>query len=340
MGSSRQTALDSYGVIIVGAGPIGIACGVEARRSGLSHLVIEKGCLLNAVHQFPTNCVFFSTSELLEIGDIPFISQGPKPSRTEILRYYRRVAEHYDVQARTYETVTGLTRHDDGGFLVSTNKAEYRGETVVLALGFYDFPNLLKVPGEELPKVSHYYTEPHPYYRQKVAIVGGQNSAVEAALELYRNGAEVTLIHRRSGFGTAIKYWVLPDIQNRVKEGSITALFDSEVVRIDENTITVRKNNDSNEETVIDNDFVLAMTGYHTDLGFLENVGIRLEGDVQKPHHDPDTMETNVDGIYVAGVATGGRNTNRIFIENGREHAKSIVVDVVRKLSGNPSPAG
>jgi thioredoxin reductase (NADPH) len=333
--------MSSHDVLIVGAGPIGIACGVEARRANLSHLVIEKGCLLNAVHQFPTNCVFFSTSELLEIGDIPFISQGPKPSRTEILRYYRRVAEHYDVQAHQYETVTALKPGDGGGFVVTTNRDEYRAASIVLAIGFYDFPNLLDVPGEELPKVSHYYTEPHPYYRQKIAIVGGQNSAVEAALELYRNGAEVTLIHRREGLGTAIKYWVLPDIQNRVKEGSIDAHFSTEVVRINEKSITLRKNDgSSHEETVLDNDFVLAMTGYHTDLNFLQNLGLELEGDQQKPKHNPETMETNVAGIYIAGVATGGRNTNRIFIENGREHAKHVIADIVRKRERSPSTTG
>ena len=333
--------MNSYDVLIVGAGPIGIACGVEARRADLSHLILEKGCLLNAVHQFPTNCVFFSTSELLEIGNVPFISQGPKPTRTEILRYYRRVAEHYDVKSHQYETVTAVKPENSGGFRVTTNQGEYQARCVVLAIGFYDFPNLLKVPGEELPKVSHYYTEPHPYYRQKVAIVGGQNSAVEAALELYRSGADVTLIHRREGLGTAIKYWVLPDIQNRVKEGSIDALFSTEVVRIDDKTVTVRKNDgSSDEETVLDNDFVLALTGYHTDLGFLENLGIVLEGDQQKPKHDPETMETNVNDIYIAGVATGGRNTNRIFIENGREHAKRVVADIVRKLARSPSTTG
>ncbi len=325
--AARETILD---LLIVGAGPIGIACGVEARRAGLDARVLEKGCLTNAIYRFPAQVVFFSTPELLEIGDVPFITGGPKPTRREILVYYRRVAEHFDLRINLYERVIAVEREDERTLVIRSDRGEYRARCVVLAIGFYDHPNLLGVPGEELPKVSHYYHEPYPLYRQRVAVIGGQNSAAEAALDLYRNGARVTLIHRRGELGSAIKYWVRPDIENRIREGSIEALFDTEVVRIDDGSITVRT---GSATRTIPNDFVLAMTGYHADLEFLERVGVRLEGEKCRPQHDPETMETNVEGVYIAGVATGGKNTNRIFIENGRVHARLIVEDIVRKLS-------
>jgi thioredoxin reductase (NADPH) len=334
---------DTLDLLIVGAGPIGIACGVEATRAGLSHVIIEKGCLTNAVFRFPAQVVFFSTPELLEIGGVPFITSGPKPTRREILLYYRRVAEHYRLPLRLYERVLGLESDARGAYAVRSAKHSYRARSVVLAIGFYDHPNLLGVPGEDLPKVSHYYTEPHPYYRQQVAVIGGQNSAAEAALDLHRNGARVTLIHRREALGSAIKYWVRPDIENRIKEGSIPALFSTEVVRIDEGSIAVRSvsapGNGNGEAPLrtLDNDFVLAMTGYHADLEFLERVGIRLEGERRKPVLDPATMETNVERIYVAGVASGGLDTNRIFIENGRVHARLIAEDIARKLGKRKS---
>ncbi len=321
-----------YDVIIVGAGPIGIACGVEAKRRGLRPLLIEKGSLLNAIYEFPTNLVFFSTSNLLEIGDVPFITSGPKPTRLEILRYYTRLAEHYELEFKIYERVEQVLREEDGGYRVSTSRQRsYRASYVVLAIGFYDFPNMLDIPGEDLPKVSHYYREAHPYYRQKVAVIGGQNSAVETALELYRNNAEVTLIHREPKLGRSVKYWIMPDIENRIKEGSIKAYFDTVVTRIDPDTITLQTK--GGKPFTIENDFVLAMTGYHPDYDFLEKVGVELNPETKKPSYDPETMQTNVDDVYIAGVACGGlTDINKIFIENGREHAKLLVADILKKM--------
>ncbi len=317
-------------LIIVGAGPIGIACGVEASRAGLSHLLIEKGCLTNSIHRFAANLVFFSTPNLLEIGDVPFITAGPKPARGEVLLYYRRVAEHFRLNLRLYEKVLEVERDGKGGFVVASDQGRYAARRVVLAIGFYDHPNRLGVPGEELPKVSHFYREPHPYFRQKVAVIGGQNSAAEAALDLWRNGAEVTLIHRHEQLGSSLKYWIRPDLENRLREGSIKALFNAEVARIEAKSITVK--NSGGQLATLENDFVFAMTGYHPDFEFLEKMGIRLESEKMKPALDPDTMETNVPGMYIAGVATGGKETGQIFIENGREHAKKIVRDILGKV--------
>lgn len=329
--------MEVYDVAIVGAGPIGIACGVNAKRSGLSHVIFEKGCLTNAVYRFPPQLVFFSTAELLEVGDVPFLTSGPKPTRSDILNYYRRVTQHYDLDVRFAEEVLELEHFDDDlPFVVRSSKGEYRARHVVLCTGFYDHPNLLGIPGEDLPKVSHFYTEPFPFFRRKVAVIGGQNSAVEAALELYRHGAEATLIHRRERLGRAIKYWVLPDIENRIKEGSVRAFFESKVVEIREDAITVE--GPDGKRFDLENDFVFAMTGYSADLAFLERAGITLEGEKKRPIHDPETMETNVDRLYIAGVVTGGMNTNRIFIENGREHARRIARHIVaRSAEGAPS---
>ena len=329
--------MDTLDVLVVGAGPIGIACGVEAKRNGLSCCLLERGCLTNAVYRFPPQLVFFSTAELLEIGDIPFIISGAKPTRSDILRYYRRVTEHYDLEVRMYEAVTEVAPAESGrSFRIESEKGSYRARHVVLATGFYDHPNRLGIPGENLPKVSHFYTEPYPFFRRRVAVIGGQNSAAESALELFRNGAEVTLIHRRETLGKSIKYWVRPDIENRIAEGSIRAFLGATVERIDEETVTVRKADGATE--VIENDFVFAMTGYHADLDFLQNVGVRLEGEKMRPSHDPETMETNVERLYIAGVASGGMDTNRIFIENGREHARHIMAHIAARIAAEPGP--
>jgi thioredoxin reductase (NADPH) len=332
---------DTFDLVIVGAGPIGIACGVEAVRAGLSHLLIEKGCLTSALYRFPSNVVFFSTANLLEIGDVPLVVAGAKPSRRELLIYYRRVAEHYRLSVRLYERVLDVAA-SGGGFEVRSDRARYRARQVVLANGFYDHPKLLGVPGEELPKVSHYYTEPYPYYRQRVAVVGAQNSAVEAALDLHRNGVQdLTLIHRGPGLGSAIKYWVRPDIENRIREGSIRALFDTDVVRIEESSIVLRRRLPGGDRIeTLENDFVLAMTGYRSDLEFLVRLGIRLEGEKRRPVFDPETMETNVPGLFVAGVAAGGLDTNRIFIENGRVHAKVIASTIAGRGRRPPATDG
>lgn len=319
-------------VAIIGAGPIGIACGVEARRAGLSAILFEKGCLTNSIYHFPTNLVFFSTADLLEIGDIPFITCGPKPTRSEILQYYKRVAQHYDLDVHLFEKVERVSP-ENGAFAIHTNRRSepYRARHVVLSIGFYDHPNYLNVPGEDLPKVSHYYKEAHLYYNQKVAIVGGQNSAVEAALEIYRAGArEVTLIHRRAHLGDSVKYWIRPDIENRIKEGSIRAYFNTVVKEIRPHSIVIER--EAREVLELENDFVLALTGYHPDYSFLKMAGVALQPETNKPVYDPETYETNVPGVYIAGVACGGKHDiNKIFIENGREHARLIMADIQKK---------
>lgn len=320
-----------YDILIVGAGPIGIACGVEAKKAGLSHLIIEKGCLTDAIYHFPTNLIFFSTADLLELGQVPFIISGAKPTRTDILNYYKRISTHFALNINLFERVENIEAGSEA-FHVKTSKASYRARRVVLAIGFYDHPKMLDVPGEELPKVSHYYNEAHYYFDRHVAVIGGGNSGVEAALELYRGGArKVSFIHRQPSLNSSIKYWVLPDFENRVKAGSIDAYFDSNIIEIKDKSIVIRNNKGALFE--IENDFVLAMTGYHTDFDFLAKAGVKIEDTAQrKPVHDPQTMETNVPGIYIAGVATGGMNTNKIFIENGRVHAKRIIEDIIKNV--------
>lgn len=315
---------NNYDILIIGSGPIGLACGIEAKKKGLSHLILEKGFLLDAVYRFPTNCIFFSTPELVEIGDIPFLTNGPKPTRTELLRYYTKVAEFYDLNFRLRQNVVGVAKNN-GNFEVKTTTGDYySAKAVVLAIGFFDHPNMLDIPGEDLEKVTHFYTESHPYYRTKVAVIGGQNSAVESALELYRAGAEVTLIHREETVGRSVKYWIKPDIENRIKEGSIKAFFNTVVKEIHADKIHVQTKNEAPFE--LDNDFVLAMTGYHPDFDLLRRAGVEINEDGFIPVYNRETMETNVPGLYLAGVVAGGiRDANRIFIENGRVHAKYVI---------------
>lgn len=320
---------EMYEVVIVGAGPIGLACGIAAQRRGLTYMILEKGCLADAIFHFPQHMTFFSTPELLEIGDVPFVISSGKPTRQDALNYYRRVVQHEHLRVRLFEPVTHVARRAEG-FEITSARATYRARTVVLALGFYDHPNLLNVPGEDLPKVSHYYTEPHPFYQRRVAIIGGKNSAVEAALELYRHGAEVTLIHRRAEIGQSVKYWILPDILNRIKEGSIRALLNAQVTRITEREIFVQ--NGTGAPQAVPNDFVFALTGYHPDYDFLRSMGVAIDTESGKPEHNPATFETNVPGLYIAGCLAAGKDANKIFIENGRLHAQDIMKDIAAKV--------
>ncbi len=326
-------------VIVVGAGPTGLACAIEAVRAELSVLVIEKGCLVNSIFHYPTNMIFFTSHDLLEIGDIPMSSVNVKPTRAEALAYYRPVAQFYRLPIHCQERVMAI-RGSDGNFEAATQGKSDRRERhaarkLILATGYYDLPNLLGIPGEELPKVSHYYTEAHPFYQRRVAVVGGANSAAEAALDLYRHGADVTLIHRERELSRHIKYWVRPDIENRVKERSIRALFGSEVTEIAEDWILVKTA--SGETLRLENDFVFAMTGYRPDVEFLRSAGVEVDPESLRPQCNSETLESNVPGLYVAGVIIAGLQTNEIFIENGRFHGKQIIADIRRKLP--PSPA-
>lgn len=316
-----------FDVVIIGGGPIGIACGLEAEKYGLSYLILEKGCLVNSLYHYPTNMTFFSTSDKLELDNIPFISNNPKPRKAEALEYYRRITTSNGLNIKLFERVTSVETSEDKSHVVHTNKGSYSTKKVVVATGFYDIPNYLNIPGEDLPKVAHYYNDPHYYATQKTIVVGASNSAVDAALEIYRKGGEVTMIVRSPEIGERVKYWVRPDIINRIEEGSIKALFDARLSAIKENEAII----DTPEgRKVIENDFVLLLTGYRPNFQFLQNMGIELSNDECKiPHYNENTMETNVDGIYLAGVICGGMETHKWFIENSRIHAEIIMKDIL-----------
>ncbi|MEM9142216.1 MAG: YpdA family putative bacillithiol disulfide reductase [Bacteroidota bacterium] len=309
-------------IIIVGGGPIGIACGLEAQKKGLSYRIIEKGPIVNSLFNYPVNMQFFSSSERLEIDGIPFISNEAKPKRNEALEYYRRIVTSNSLNINLFEKVEGIFKSGDG-FTVLSDKGEYRASHIIIATGFYDLPNPLGIPGEELPKVSHYYKDPHFYAGQKLAVVGASNSAVDAALECWRKGSEVTLVVRGPEVGKRVKYWVRPDILNRIEEGSIKAYFNTTVQEIRSTEILL----DTPGETIrLPNDFVLALTGYQPDFSFLERLGIQLsQDDKKRPQYNPETMETNVPGLYLAGVICGGMETHKWFIENSRIHAPMII---------------
>jgi thioredoxin reductase (NADPH) len=316
-------------VIIIGAGPIGLACGIEAKKAGLSYLILEKGCLVNSLFHYPLNMTFFSTSERLEIGEVPFISSNPKPTRSEALEYYRRVCTSWNLNVKLYEKVEEV-RKEASGFRVTTSKGKYQAKSIILALGFYDLPYLLHVEGEELSKVKHYYDEPHPYFGQRVAVIGAANSAVDVALETWRKGAEVTMIIREGSIRESVKYWVKPDIENRIKEGAIKAFFNSEVLRITPNTIEIST---PLGNQVLENDFVLAMTGYQPPFDFMKSMGVSFHGDeFHTPVYHENTMESNVPNLYLAGVVCGGLKTNKWFIENSRIHASIIIRDLQQKV--------
>lgn len=316
-----------YDIIIIGGGPIGLNCALEAEKNKLSYLIIEKGTIVNSLYNYPLYMTFFSSSDKLEIAEIPFISTAPKPGRKEALEYYQTIARQRNININLYEEVLKITKNEN--FLVETSKNNYHAKNVIIATGFYDIPNLMNVKGENLPKVLHYYKEPYPFAKQKVAVIGSSNSAVDAALETYRKGAEVTMIIRHNEFSKSVKYWVKPDIENRIKEKSIAAHFNSEVVEITENSIIFKDENGKIQE--IENDFVLAMTGYLPNFKFLQNSGIELQGDCLNPFYNQKTMETNVPNLYLAGVVCGGKDTHLWFIENSRIHAEMIVNNIVSK---------
>lgn len=308
-------------IVIIGAGPIGLACGIEAQKRGWNAVILDKGPLVHSLYNYPLGMTFFSTSDKLEIGDVPFISHSHKPTRSEALEYYRRVTLSWKLNVKLYEEVLSISG-EDGCFEVSTTKAVYTAKKVIIATGFYDIAHSLNVPGEHLPKVAHYYNEPHPYFGQKLVIIGAMNSAVDAALECWRKGADVTMVIRKGEIGERVKYWVKPDIENRIEEGSIKAMYHSRVTEIREGEIEIET---PNGKVLLQNDFVLALTGYEPNYSFLEQLGIKQSTDgLKKPFYNPDSMETNVSGMYLAGVICGGMETNKWFIENSRIHAVRI----------------
>ncbi|HEY4679124.1 MAG TPA: YpdA family putative bacillithiol disulfide reductase [Candidatus Angelobacter sp.] len=324
---------DHFDVLVIGAGPTGMACAIEAQRAGFTSVMVDKGCLVNSLFHYPANMVFFTTPELLEIGDIPFTTANQKPNRSEALEYYRNVAQHYRLDVRQYQRVASVTGYD-GAFKVETqdlhgNDHEYVARKIVVATGYYDRPNYLGIPGEDLAKVMHYYKDPHPYFDMDVLIIGAKNSASIAALELWRRGSRVTMVHRGPEIHRNVKYWIKPDIENRIKNGEVTAYFNSCVLEIRPEEVRIKT---PEGERVLKNDFVFALTGYHPDYDFLESLGIELTRPEMRPICDPLTFESNVPGIYVAGCVVSGSKTSEIFIENGRFHGKQIADDLKTKL--------
>ncbi|HKS68000.1 MAG TPA: YpdA family putative bacillithiol disulfide reductase [Candidatus Acidoferrales bacterium] len=349
--------MNSFDVICIGAGPTGLACAIEAKRAGFRPVVIDKGCLCNSLYHYPSNMQFFTTAERMEIGDLPMTTAMAKPTRPEALKYYRRAADHYGIETRLYQRVSKIDGHD-GAFVIhatdsDSRRHEYHGKKVIIATGYYDLPNRLEIPGEDLPFVSHYFTDPHPYWEQDVVVIGAKNSAAEAALELFRAGARVTLVHRGATVGDKLKYWVKPDIENRIRAGEIKAQFNHRVTRFEPGRVYVEPVGAAG--TVVNEEGgrapssaegnhgaragehglpavqVFALTGYHPDFTFLLNLGIHLDSVTKRPEIDPDSLETNVPGIHLAGVVVGGRNTSDIFIENGRFHGKVIIAALTGK---------
>jgi thioredoxin reductase (NADPH) len=315
-------------VLIIGGGPIGLVCGLEAKRAELSYLILEKGVLVNSLYHYPSNMTFFSTSERIEIGNIPFVSNNIKPTRPEALEYYRRIAVSQNLNIHLHETVIKVTQRDEN-YMVKTSITEYTAKNLIVATGFYDIPNLLHIPGEELPKARHYYKEPHYYAMQKLVVVGANNSAVDAALESFRKGAEVTMVIKGAEVGKRVKYWVRPDIVNRIEEGSIKAYFNSSLIAIREKEVDIQT---PEGQITIPNDYVLLMTGYQPDFAFLEKLGIELSADEKRyPNYNKESMESNRRNIYLAGVVCGGMDTHIWFIENSREHARQIIQAILKK---------
>jgi thioredoxin reductase (NADPH) len=330
-------APDLFDVLVIGAGPTGLACAIEAQRLGLKTVIIDKGCIVNSLFHYPAGMVFFTTPELLEIGDLPFPSAHQKPTREEALEYYRKVAQHYQLDVRQYQRVARVDGRD-GEFRITAldqheRQLDYQSRKLILATGYYDRPNIMHIPGEDLPKVTHYYREPHPYSGCDVLVIGAKNSAAISALDLYRHGARVTLVHRGAGISPSVKYWIKPDIENRIRNREIKAYFNSGVkeIRVDDVLIETPEG-----DLCIKNDFVLALTGYHPDFEFLRSLGIRLSEEQCRPVCDPETLESNVSGIYLAGVIVAGSATSEIFIENGRFHGGQIAQDLARKLKTAP----
>jgi thioredoxin reductase (NADPH) len=322
--------LTQFDVAIIGGGPIGLACGISCKQMGLSYVILEKGPLVHSIFNYPVSMTFFSTSDKLEIGNVPFISRNAKPTRDEALEYYRRVTLHFQLNVHLFENVSKIKKNTNG-FNIETSKSNFYARFIIVATGFYDIPNLLGIPGEDLPKVHHYYKDPHLYFKQKIVVVGSANSAVDAALETYRKGAEVTMVIREPEIQQNVKYWVRPDIVNRIKEGSINAWFNSSIKEISENEVIIST---PEGEIHISNDFVLAMTGYMPDFSFLQQMGIEIveKDNIVLPDHNPDTLESNVAGIFLAGVICGGSQTNKWFIENSRIHAPIITEEIKKRL--------
>jgi thioredoxin reductase (NADPH) len=333
--------LERFDVLVIGAGPTGLACALEAKRLGLRVVLVDKGCVCNSIYHYPAHMTFFTTPELLEIGEVPFPSQNQKPNRNEALEYYRKVAERFALDIRQYIQVDSVGG-EDGNFAVHTTdrfgrKAQFAARKLIVATGYYDLPNYLGIPGEETSKVMHYYDDPHPYFGMDVLVIGGKNSAAIAALDLWRHGARVTLVHRGAEMHRHVKYWILPDINNRVKNGEITAYYHSQVTAIGQDSVTLETPEGSR---TVANQFVFALTGYHPDFAFLRSLGVAMHGEDQMPECDAETRESNVAGIYLAGVIVAGARTNEIFIENGRFHGKEIAADLERRLAGSVASAG
>jgi thioredoxin reductase (NADPH) len=332
----RETVFD---LLVIGAGPTGLACAIEAQKAGFRAVLVDKGCLCNSLFHYPSHMTFFTTSELLEIGDIPFPTTNAKPTRNEALEYYRQVAGFYKLDVRQYRLVEKVTGAD-GDFAVHTRDRfgraqDFHARKLAVAIGYYDLPNLMAIPGEELSKVHHYYDDPHPYSGLDVAVIGGKNSAAIAALELWRHGARVTLIHRGAGMHRHVKYWIKPDIENRIKNGEIQALFESRVVEITPDTVLVET---PLGRRTLKNDFVFALTGYHPDFDFLERLGVECAGVDRLPACHKETLESNVAGVYLAGVIVAGERTNEIFIENGRFHGRQIAAALRQTLDLKNDP--
>jgi len=323
---SKVPTMTRYDIICIGAGPTGLATAIEATRAGMKALVIDKGCLCNSIYHYPVNMVFFTTPELLEIGDLPLVCAAEKPTRGEALKYYRKAAEHYALELRLFERVLRVAGSNENFKVVTETQSgsleEYSGKKIAVATGYYDLPNEMGVPGENLPHVAHYYTEPHEFWKQDVVVIGGKNSAAESALDLWRNGARVTLVHRGKELGSSIKYWVRPDIENRIKAGQIQILLQARVEEITKDAVVVEQHARTKRLPAKQ---VFALTGYHPDYSFMESLGVHLDPETKKPAMDATTHESNVAGIHLAGVVIGGRHTSEIFIENGRFHGKQII---------------
>jgi thioredoxin reductase (NADPH) len=327
----NNTHSQLYDVLIIGAGPCGLACGIEAQKQNLSYAILDKGNITESIRRYPVDMIFFSSADMISIGDVPFTSLNVRPSRIEALKYYRKVAAHFELNIHIFTQVQNINPEDEY-FVLQTSKGVYKTKKVVLAIGYYDIPRQLNVPGEDLPHVTHYYKEPFKYTLTKATVVGGANSAIETALDLYRNGAKVTLVHMFDALDKRAKYWIVPDLDNRIKNGEVKAYFRSKVTQITEEAVHI-VNLDTEEETIIPTDFVFLMIGYRPDAEFLTKVGIQLEGEMVIPKINPETYESNVPGIYLAGSVIGGEETAKVFIENGKLHAQPIMLDILGKVN-------